>query len=58
MRDHVQIIFTDVLADLTEVDARDELFAELDLLRTDIEQMLPEEEKFWVTASPILIVPH
>jgi hypothetical protein len=41
IRDQVQIVFTDVLADLDENDMRDELIAELDLLRTDIERMLP-----------------
>jgi hypothetical protein len=56
MRDHVQIVFTDVLVDDDDADSRDELLAELDLLRTDIERMLAGEEEIWVTTSPIGIV--
>jgi hypothetical protein len=56
VRDHVQIIFTDVLVDFEDADAREELVAELDLLRSDIERLLAEEEEIWVTISPIDIV--
>jgi hypothetical protein len=54
--DQVQIIFTDVLVDLQQPGVRDELVVELDLLRMDLERLLPEEEEIWVTVSPILIV--
>ena len=56
VRDLVQIIFTDVLVDFEDSPARDELAAQLDLLRMDLEDLLPEEEEFWVTVSPIWIV--
>jgi hypothetical protein len=56
IRDQVQIIFSDVASDLEDVAARDELLAQLDLFRTDIERLLPEEEEIWVTVSPIRIV--
>ena len=44
------------LVDHDDADARDELLAELDLLRTDIERLLAGEEEIWVTISPIGIV--
>jgi uncharacterized protein with von Willebrand factor type A (vWA) domain len=55
-RDHVQIIFTDILVDLDDIDARNDLVAELGLLRMDLEGTLHEEEEIWVTISPIGIV--
>ena len=55
-RDHVQIVFTDILVDLDDIDARNELVAELRLLRMDLEGTLHEEEEIWVTLSPIGIV--
>jgi len=55
-RDHVQIVFTDILVDLDDIDARNELVAELPLLRMDLEGTLHEEEEIWVTLSPIGIV--
>lgn len=55
-RDQVQIVFTDVLVDSDDADSHDELLAELDLQRTDIERMLAVEEEIWVTVSPIGIV--
>lgn len=56
VRDHVQIIFTDILVDLDNVDATDQLVKELGLLRTDLEGVLRDEEEIWVTISPIGIV--
>jgi len=55
-RDHVQIIFTDILVDLDDLQAREELLDELGLLRTDLEGILREEEEIWITLSPIGIV--
>ena len=52
----MQIVFTDVLVDSDDADSHDELLAELDLQRTDIERMLAVEEEIWVTVSPIGIV--
>lgn len=51
VRDHVQIIFTDILVDPDSVDATDQLVEELGLLRTDLEGVLRDEEEIWVTLS-------
>ena len=56
VRDRVQIIFTDVLVESADPSDRDELIEGLDSLRTDIEQMLSDEEEIWVTISPIEII--
>jgi hypothetical protein len=56
VRDRVQIIFTDVLVESADPSDLNELIEGLDFLRTDIEQMLSDEEEIWVTISPIEII--
>ena len=56
VRDHVQIIFTDILVNPDDIDASNQLVEELGLLRTDLEGILSDEEEIWVTISPIGIV--
>lgn len=56
VRDHIQIVFTDVLVDYVDSTGLDELIEELELLRSDIERTLASEEEIWVTISPIGIV--
>lgn len=55
-RDHIQIIFSDILIDLDDIAARENLIAELALLRTDLEGILYEEEEIWITLSSIGII--
>jgi hypothetical protein len=56
VRDRVQIIFTDVLVESADPSDLNELIEGLHFLRTDIEQMLSDEEEIWITISPIEII--
>jgi hypothetical protein len=56
LRDSVQIIFSDILVDVGDIDASDQLVEELGLLRTDLETILREEEEIWITLSAIGII--
>jgi hypothetical protein len=56
VRDHIQIIFTDILVDLEDMAACESLIAELALLRADLKGILYEEEEIWITLSSISII--